>query len=457
MKKLKIILQCNVTYFFLFLFLCFFVLVFTQFIQYESKFAGDETKIKGIVKSYKITDTKLIIEVDSIEPIICNYYFKDKKVSTKNLIGSEIELDGKLSRPNSNTLPNTFNYKRYLYNKGIFYTFSVSNFTYEENLNIFYKLKNKMYDRIKENNKVNEYLNLFILGNKSLLDKDIYNNYLANGVVHLFAISGMHVSIITYTLDKLIRWRKKKSMICLILWLYSFIVSFSISILRSVIFYTLKYIFNYFNINTSNLKLLFLTMFVILMINPFNIYEVGFLYSFITVFSIFYCSNNITGNYFAKLLKTSFIIFVFTLPITASLNFEINLFSIFNNLIFIPLVTFVIYPVSIITYIFPLFNFIYELLLSIMELLNNILFNIDIFTIVIPKINIFLILIYYLLIILLKDNKRIYFVFLFVFLIKIIVKVDFNNYFYFLDQTTPNMIQGLKGIFARKPLISRGI
>ena len=28
---------------------------------------------------------------------------------------------------------------------------------------------------------------------------------------------------------------------------------------------------------------------------------------------------------------------------------------------------------------------------------------------------------------------------------------------YFIDQTTPNMIQGLKGIFARKPLISRGI
>lgn len=27
---------------------------------------------------------------------------------------------------------------------------------------------------------------------------------------------------------------------------------------------------------------------------------------------------------------------------------------------------------------------------------------------------------------------------------------------YFLDQTTTNMIQGLKGIFARKPLISRG-
>lgn len=27
----------------------------------------------------------------------------------------------------------------------------------------------------------------------------------------------------------------------------------------------------------------------------------------------------------------------------------------------------------------------------------------------------------------------------------------------FFDQTTPNMIQGLKGIFARKPLISRGI
>ena len=32
-----------------------------------------------------------------------------------------------------------------------------------------------------------------------------------------------------------------------------------------------------------------------------------------------------------------------------------------------------------------------------------------------------------------------------------------NLKIHFVDQTTPNMIQGLKGIFARKPLISIGI
>ena len=32
-----------------------------------------------------------------------------------------------------------------------------------------------------------------------------------------------------------------------------------------------------------------------------------------------------------------------------------------------------------------------------------------------------------------------------------------RDFIKFMDQTTPNMIQGLKGIFARKPLISRGI
>ena len=37
------------------------------------------------------------------------------------------------------------------------------------------------------------------------------------------------------------------------------------------------------------------------------------------------------------------------------------------------------------------------------------------------------------------------------------IKLNKNLEIYFLDQTTPNMIQGLKGVFARKPLISRGI
>ena len=38
-----------------------------------------------------------------------------------------------------------------------------------------------------------------------------------------------------------------------------------------------------------------------------------------------------------------------------------------------------------------------------------------------------------------------------------LVNITENLQVHFIDQTTPNMIQGLKGIFARKPLISRGI
>ena len=138
MKKLKIILQSNITYIFLCLFLLFFVIVFTKIITYESEFNGNETTIMGIVKNYKITDNKLSILVASKEDIICNYYFKNDNFKTKNLIGSKIILTGNLIIPSQNTIPNTFNYKNYLYNNGMFYTFKIESYKYIESNNIFY-------------------------------------------------------------------------------------------------------------------------------------------------------------------------------------------------------------------------------------------------------------------------------------------------------------------------------
>ena len=87
--------------------------------------------------------------------------------------------------------------------------------------------------------------------------------YLNNGVVHLFAISGMHVGIFIFILDKIIRWRKKKLFITSLLWLYAFIVSFPISILRAIVFYTITYLFELLDIKLSSLKILFFTSLVL--------------------------------------------------------------------------------------------------------------------------------------------------------------------------------------------------
>ena len=433
LKKLKTILLSRKTYLIIICFLFLYVFIFSKIIKYTSVYDGSENRITGIVTNYRLKSNKLTIEIKAKEKIIANYYYEDELPKTKSLIGSKITIIGKMNKPNNNTIPNTFNYKKYLYNKKIYYTFTIKDYSYKKSKNIFYVIKNKMYERINTPNKVNEYLNLFILGNKSYIDSDNYNMYLNNGVVHLFAISGMHVGVFIFILDKIIRWRKKKLFITSLLWLYAFIVSFPISILRSIVFYTITYLFELLDIKLSSLKILFFTFLMLLLINPFNIYDVGFQYSFITVFSIFYYTNKLNGNYFIKLLKISIITFLYTLPITVNLNYEINLLSIFNNLLFIPLVSFIIYPLSLITYLIPSFSYLYKIGIIVMEFLNYIIFKIDIFKIIIPKLSLLAIFIYYFFLLFINNKKKYIGIFILLISLKIITKLDSNFYVYYLD------------------------
>ena len=433
MKKLKTILLSRKTYLIIICFLFLYVFIFTKIIKYTSVYDGSENRITGIVTNYKLKSNKLTIEIKAKEKIIANYYYEDELPKTRSLIGSKITIIGKMKKPNNNTIPNTFNYKKYLYNKKIYYTFTIKDYSYEKSKNIFYVIKNKMYERINTPNKVNEYLNLFILGNKSYIDSDNYNMYLNNGVVHLFAISGMHVGVFIFILDKIIRWRKKKLFITSLLWLYAFIVSFPISILRAIVFYTITYLFELLDIKLSSLKILFFTFLMLLLINPFNIYDIGFQYSFITVFSIFYYTNKLNGNYFIKLLKISIISFLYTLPITVNLNYEINILSIFNNLLFIPLVSFIIYPLSLITYLIPSFSYLYKIGIIVMEFLNYIIFKIDIFKIIIPKLSLLAIFIYYFFLLFINNKKKYIGIFILLISLKIITKLDSNFYVYYLD------------------------
>ena len=63
-----------------------------------------------------------------------------------------------------------------------------------KNKNILYKIKNNIYKRINKY-KSKKYLKIFLLGDKSDLDKDIFNNL---GIIHIFSLSGFHISLLCF-------------------------------------------------------------------------------------------------------------------------------------------------------------------------------------------------------------------------------------------------------------------
>ncbi len=435
MKNLKQILQFNKLLVILGIFIFIYIIFFTKIIKYSSKYDIKEEYVTGIITSMKLDGNKLTINIKARENIIANYYVQteEEKNSIFNTfhLGSKVYLRGSFSEPLNNTVPNTFNYKRYLYNKKIYYIFNISEYKIIDSNNLIYKLKDNLFKKIY-NSENSDYYLAFILGDKALLSSDIYDAYQKNGISHLLAISGMHINMLVLLISKIIKSEKKEFFATSVfLLLYLFLTGITASIMRAIIFYILKKINKLKKLRYSNMHILILSAYLILLIDPFMIYDLGFIYSFVVCFGIIYYTDYIKGNYFIKLLKLSIITFLFSLPVTALVNFEVNLLSILINIIFVPWVSLFLYPFILISFIFPCLNPILNFFISVTNNFNIFLGKFCLL-INIPKMPIIFVTLFYI-ILLTKKKENLYLLILIVVTCKLLPFLDFNYYVYYLD------------------------
>lgn len=439
LNNLKIILQCNVIFIILTIIIIPYVLIFTKVIKYESAYTGNETSITGKIKEFSINGNKLKLTINAKEDIIATYYLEsiDEKEELFNniAIGKTIKLNGRLESPLKNTIPNNFNYKKYLYNEKIFYLFAVDSYKIIKGNNFLDKIKDFLIKRAY-NLENGDYLLVLVLGDKSMISSDIYNDYQTNGTSHLLAISGSHVAVLLTIFSFLLKKVKdipKLIILSIILLFFGFLTNFQAAVCRAIFFFIINQINKIGNFNYSNLQVLFFTAFIMLIINPFVIYDLGFIYSFIICGGIIYYSDKITGNYFIKMLKLSTISFLFSLPISACINYEVNITSILINMLFVPWISVIVFPLAIITFIFPFLNGFLSITLTITDFLNNLFVKFSLF-INIPKTSFILIALLFIFIVLLKHNKKFLGCILVLLLvIKALPKLDSNYYIYYLD------------------------
>ena len=423
MKKLNQILQSNYFYILLIVISAFYI-----YLNYNKKSVLDiNTKeFKGIIEYYKIDGDKLTLQVKGKERIIANYYIKSKNekltLNDKLSIGASIKLIGNFENPSKNTIFNNFNYKKYLKSKKIYLIMNTKKFNFKKTNNIFYILKNKLI-KIITTKKNKEYFYTFILGNKDYLDENVYDAFKVNNITHLFAISGMHISMLVLILKKM---KFNNFFIIIFLYIYSFLVMFTPSVLRVTIFYILKSIPIVKDI--SNNKLLLFTAFILIILNPFIIFDIGFQYSFIITYGLFLLKPQ-------NMINISIYSFLLSLPISLLNNFEFNIFSILNNILIVPFVSIVLYPLLLLTFIIP---FIEPILSVVIFILENFNLFLEKYSLIITtgKLNILFVIIYYLIIWVYSKNKNKLFILTLIFIIlinKFIFLLDSNSYVYYLD------------------------
>ena len=444
MLKLRKILLCNYIYLILLFLVVIYLIIYIT--TYDVKYIHniEDTTFKLKIVDYKIDGNQLTLNFDS--EVIGKYYFETLKAKENfnktYSIGDILFVEGTLEIPKNNTVPNTFNYKKYLKYKKINYILKIDSLKkYSSNKNIFLKIKNYLYKRIS-NIKYNDYLYAFILGKSSYLGEEEYENYKINGVTHLFALSGLHVSMFSLLLLKLLerlKLNEKVSFIVTSLFLlfFSFVASFTPSILRAVIFFILSNINKIYYLFVKPKNILYLTFIILVIINPFYIFNIGFILSFtITFFILFFNEYNSVKSGIKSILIISLLSFLSSLPIIINMSYEINIISSINNIFFIPFVTNIVFPISIISIIIPKVSYVLNILTTVMEYVSNISSNIINITIYFPYFNKILFVFYYLFLILfikLKKKKYVLLIFLILLFLKIKPLFNRNTILYFLD------------------------
>lgn len=239
-------------------------------------------------------------------------------------------------------------------------------------------IRQQIYNYLHKNFSKESFLFLqgILFGDTSFFDEIFYNSLIDIGVIHLFAISGLHIklfiSLLTNFLKKLKVHEKLINIsVAGLLVFYLIITLWSPSILRASLMYLINRINKKYNLRLSSLDIVSLVFILLIIINPLYIYHYGFLMSFCVSIIIILCSPLVSHlSSLKQILVISVVTQILSFPIVVNLNSKYNLMSPFVNVLYILGVSSFILPFAIIVFIFPFLDFLFRLLVMIFSRLT---------------------------------------------------------------------------------------
>lgn len=229
-----------------------------------------------------------------------------KKDTTENplKIGEQILLKPQFLKINPPKNPHQFNYKSYLVKQGIYQQIFINKNEFKNIETTKYSLqhfassiRNKVQKSLKKHHFTNDefaIINALLLGQRQEISTELQQSYTNAGAIHILAISGLHIGILMLLLSyffkplgkikhgKLI----KSAFIVVLLWVFAFIAGLSASVVRAVTMFTFITIGQSLHKKPFIEHSLIASMFVLLLVKPMFLFDIGFQLSYLAVFGI---------------------------------------------------------------------------------------------------------------------------------------------------------------------------
>ncbi len=232
-------------------------------------------------------------------------YFQKNNFQKNITYGSQIIFSKPLQEIKNTGNPGAFDYNRYCLFQDITAQVYLKNTDYKilpdlkkdclEQLLI--NTRNGTLNILKNNIKSEKELGVaeaLLIGYRFDLDKDLVQAYSNTGVIHIVAISGLHLGMIYGMLTAIFSYFKKYRLTKLIrpiailgvLWMFTLVAGAAPSIMRSAVMFSFIVLGEILNRKTNMYNTLAASAFCMLIANPFTLWDVGFLLSYAAVVSI---------------------------------------------------------------------------------------------------------------------------------------------------------------------------
>ena len=298
-------------------------------------------------------------------------YLAKDSASLSLSYGDYIIIRGQLNEIAASKNPFQFNFKKYYATTSIYHNGYLTSERWHatggNKVNPLYALGYKwrsslqnIFDHYFKDVSVRGVAEAIVFGYKEDLDENWLEAFSKTGTIHVLAVSGLHVGII-YTLLSYVlllgsskgRSRVIKSIIILLaLFLYCLVTGFSPSVSRAAIMFATVIVAKAFQRKTNLYNTLSFACFILLLVNPLNIYNVGFQFSFLAVIGIvFYTdyfkaiwrASSKTGDKVMTLICVSLAAQLTTFPLGLYYFHQFPNYFLLSNLLVLPCISVVLY------------------------------------------------------------------------------------------------------------------
>ncbi|KAF2329716.1 ComEC/Rec2 family competence protein [Flavobacterium ginsenosidimutans] len=284
------------------------------------------------------------------------------------IIGNTIKVKNTLQRNKSNKNPNQFDYSKYLADKQIYAQIYCQkneilvNKTIQKDIWYYCaKLHSRIISNLEKSKFSTSEMNValaLILGQQQEISQDIIQDYQYSGATHILSVSGLHVGFImlfiTFILKPIPNTKKgsffKLASILISLAGFAIISGLSPSVLRSVVMFSFVAIGNHLRRNGNIYHTLLVSILLILLFEPYFLFDVGFQLSYIALFFILwlqpilkniYKPKNKLTVYIWEALTVSFAAQIGTLPLCLYYFHQFPGLFFVTNIIILPVLSFI--------------------------------------------------------------------------------------------------------------------